>query len=85
MRKKVKGKIIVTWRLVGDIHKFLWELGEEGNPTVHRQGWGAVKEDFPRWGDMAISTQSQANAKHEIQYRVPVHWASLGMNDIDSL
>lgn len=85
MGKKVEGELTVTWGLVGEIHKFLWELGDEGNLTVHRQHWGAVKEDFPMWGDTAVSTQSQANAKHEIQHRVPVHWASLGMNDINSL
>lgn len=88
MGKKVKGKIMVMWGLVGDTHQFLWELGEEGILTVHRQGWGAgrqLKEDFLRWGDIAVSTQSQANAKHEIQYSVPEPWASLQMNDIYSL
>lgn len=44
-----------------------------------------VKEDFPKEGTLQSALSQQTNDKCEIQYRVQIHWASLGMSDICGL
>lgn len=39
--KKVKGKTVMIWGIVGGKYKFPWGLREEKNLTVYRQDWGA--------------------------------------------
>lgn len=41
MGKKVEGKIIMMWGIVGGVYTFLWEIREEKDLTVYRQDWGA--------------------------------------------